>query len=153
MSKVSRLHPLLEFTLRKLEKPFTTNYRELVRAFCVSIGLVQPADSRDVIVDVLVALLKYRPKQKLLYTQDVQKIVSDYRAHIGLPVVGVSQSNILRALKILRTKGIAEVVSGGYRIREWSLLTTVFETHLQEYLIKTTIERIKEYSDRIDSIT
>ncbi len=153
MAKISRLSPLSEFTLRKLETPFTNNFRELVRAFCVSIGVLQPGDSRDVIVDVMVVLLKYSKKQKVLYSAEVKQVVCDYRSHMNLELRGVSSSNILRDLKILKDKGFIEIIGGGYRLREWMPLSKIFNEHVENYLIKTTIERIKEYCDRIDSIT
>ena len=50
--------PLAEITLRRYEKPANLNERELVRKLCLSIGLLQPGDSRDVVVDVLNVLIK-----------------------------------------------------------------------------------------------
>ena len=51
MGTISRDTPLAEITLRRYEKP-TTEGRDLVRKLCLSVGLLQPGDSRDVIVDV-----------------------------------------------------------------------------------------------------
>ncbi|MBW3017920.1 hypothetical protein KY325_02060, partial [Candidatus Woesearchaeota archaeon] len=53
----SRDTALAELTLRKYERPFKVKNRDLVSKLCLSIGLLQPGDSRDVIVDVLYALL------------------------------------------------------------------------------------------------
>lgn len=153
MKKVSRLSPLTEFTLRKLEMPFSDNYRDLVRAFCVSTGLLQPGDSRDSMVDIFLVLLKYSKKKKLLYTGEIKQIVSEYRTHKGLDSSGLSSSNLLRDLKVLKDKGFTETVNGAYRLREWLSLTEIFEKHIENYLIRSTIERIKEYSERIDSLT
>ena len=58
MAKISRDTPLPELTLRKYEKPQNMSRRELVRKFCLSLGLLQPGDSRDVVVDVLHVLLE-----------------------------------------------------------------------------------------------
>ena len=55
---ISKEIPLSEITLRKYEKPSKLSDRELVRKLCLSIGLLQPGDSRDVIVDILHVLLK-----------------------------------------------------------------------------------------------
>ena len=49
---VSKEVPLAEITLRKYEKPYNLKDRDLVKKLCLSIGLLQPGDSRDVIVDV-----------------------------------------------------------------------------------------------------
>jgi hypothetical protein len=40
--------PLAELTLRKYEKPYRLSGRELVRKLCLSLGLLQPADGREV---------------------------------------------------------------------------------------------------------
>ena len=53
MPKISKDIPLAEITLRKYEKPTNLKGRDLVRKLCLSIGLLQPGDSRDVIVDIL----------------------------------------------------------------------------------------------------
>ncbi len=50
MSKISKDIPLSEITLRRYEKPSKLSERELVRKICLSVGLLQPGDSRDVIV-------------------------------------------------------------------------------------------------------
>ena len=49
--------PLSEITLRKYEKPENLEKRELIRKICLSLGLLQLADSRDIIVDVLMVLI------------------------------------------------------------------------------------------------
>jgi len=50
MAKVSIDTPLAEITLRKYESPKGLEKRELVRKLCLSLGLLQPGDSRDVVV-------------------------------------------------------------------------------------------------------
>ena len=55
---VAKSVPIAEITLRKYEKPYNMPKRELVKKICLSLGLLQPGDSRDVIVDVLHALLE-----------------------------------------------------------------------------------------------
>ena len=51
---VSRDTPLAEITLRRYEKPNLENRRDFIKKVCLSIGLLQPGDSRDVIVDILI---------------------------------------------------------------------------------------------------
>ena len=63
--------PLMEVTLRRYEKPVGLEQRELVRKFCLGIGLLQPGDSRDVVVDVLFALLL----AKIFYLQIMQSFI------------------------------------------------------------------------------
>ena len=62
---ISREIPLSEITLRRYEKPSRLSERELVRKLCLSIGLLQPGDSRDIIVDILHVLIKAKRQKKL----------------------------------------------------------------------------------------
>ena len=61
---ISKDIPLAEITLRKYERPANLSERELVRKLCLSVGLLQPGDSRDVVVDVLGVLIKAKKIQK-----------------------------------------------------------------------------------------
>ena len=63
MGKISRDTPLAEITLRRYEKP-TMSGRDLVRKFCLSVGLLQHGDSRDVVVDILFVLLQAKQLQE-----------------------------------------------------------------------------------------
>jgi len=49
---ISKDTPLAEIILRRYEKPTNLSERDLVRKLCFSIGLLQPGDSRDVVVKV-----------------------------------------------------------------------------------------------------
>ena len=55
--------PLSEITLRKYEKPYNIDKRQLVKKICLSLGLLQPGDGRDVIVDILLVLLEEKEKK------------------------------------------------------------------------------------------
>ena len=57
-NNTSKSIPLAEITLRKYERPYEMPMRELVKKVCLSVGLLQPGDSRDVVVDVFGVLLK-----------------------------------------------------------------------------------------------
>ncbi|MFH0700918.1 MAG: hypothetical protein V2A62_00610, partial [Candidatus Woesearchaeota archaeon] len=70
MPKISRDTPLVELTLRRYEKPSVSG-RELVRKFCLSMGLLQPGDSRDVMVDVLYVLLQAKGRKEELHSEEV----------------------------------------------------------------------------------
>ena len=119
MSKVSKDLPLGEITLRRYEKP-NLNDRELVRKLCLSIGLLQPGDSRDVVVDVLYTLLKHK---KEMSSEAVREKVISFRQERNLPVLGVASSNIRRQLKRLRDSFLVEKVTNNYRIMENLSLT------------------------------
>ena len=73
MGKISRDTPLAEITLRRYEKP-TMNDRDLVRKLCLSIGLLQPGDSRDVVVDVLQVLLHAKQRREELHSEEVKNL-------------------------------------------------------------------------------
>ena len=60
--------PLAEITLRKYEKPYNLEGRELIKKVCLSLGLLQPGDSRDVIVDVLQVILDAKKEKKTEHT-------------------------------------------------------------------------------------
>ena len=52
---------LAEITLRKYEKPSDLQeirQRDLIKKVCLSLGLLQEADSRDVVTDILQVLLE-----------------------------------------------------------------------------------------------
>ena len=63
---ISRDIPLAEITLRRYEKPSALTERELIRKMCLSIGLLQPGDSRDVVVDVLAVLIRAKKEKKII---------------------------------------------------------------------------------------
>ena len=61
---ISKDIPLAEITLRRYEKPANLSDRELIRKICLSIGLLQPGDSRDIIVDVFHVLIRSKKHQE-----------------------------------------------------------------------------------------
>src|SRR3989344_6966596 len=99
---IARDTPLSEIVLRKYEKPEGMQGRELVRKLCLSTGLLQPGDSRDVVVDVLHMLLKHKEKRAELSSEEIQQLVLAARKEARLPAYGIAPSNIRRQLKRLR---------------------------------------------------
>ena len=81
MSIVSKDTPLAEITLRKYEKPYDLDKRELTKKLCLSIGLLQPGDSRDVIVDVLLTLIN---SKDLVDSKKIEDNVIDIRKSYNL---------------------------------------------------------------------
>ena len=71
--------PLAEITLRRYEKPYQTEKRELIRKICLSLGLLQPGDSRDVIVDIMEVMLKAKQEKKHLSSEELTSRVLDSR--------------------------------------------------------------------------
>ncbi|MAG38354.1 hypothetical protein CMI45_03140 [Candidatus Pacearchaeota archaeon] len=139
--------PLSEFTLRKYEKPYETNSRELVRKVCLSIGLLQPGDSRDVMVDLILVLEEARKKREWLSSFDIRDKVKKIRKDSS----GLAESNIRRQLKRLRDSMIIDKQENKYRMSEFAPLSEIFETKIESFLIPQTIERIKEYLGKLDS--
>ncbi|MBW2996552.1 hypothetical protein KY332_04615 [Candidatus Woesearchaeota archaeon] len=146
MSKVSKDVPLGEITLRRYEKPNLKD-RDLVKKLCLSVGLLQPGDSRDVVVDVLYALLKSR---KEMNSEEIRSKVIDFRKQRNLPVLGVASSNIRRQLKRLRDAFIVEKVVNNYRIMENLSLNEIMEEKLEKFLIPSVIGRVKDYFKAVD---
>ena len=71
--------PLGEVILRKYEKPYDSSKRELVRKVCLSLGLLQPGDSRDIIVDLLLVLEDARKGKVWLNSFEIRDKVEEIR--------------------------------------------------------------------------
>ena len=126
---ISRDTPLSELTLRRYEKP-NLQGRDLVRKLCLSVGLLQPGDSRDVVVDVLHVLLK---EKKELNSEEVREKVIELRKKKNLPLLGIASSNVRRQLKRLRDIFLVEKVINNYRIMNLRKVQITF--HLQVLLV------------------
>ncbi|PLW79410.1 hypothetical protein C0585_07955 [Candidatus Woesearchaeota archaeon] len=142
--------PLAEVCLRRYEKPYNLSKRELVRKLCLSVGLLQPGDSRDVVVDVLYVLLEARRDGKELSSEEVREDVIGLRKNEGLVLNGIASSNIRRQLKRLRDVFLVEKVKNNYRIAEFTRISEGFDEKLAKFLIPNIIERVKEYYRKVD---
>ena len=150
MIKVLKDTPLAEVTLRRYEKPTKISDRELVKKFCLSVGLLQPGDSRDVVVDVFSVLLKAKQEKKLLSSEEVTKKVLEERKKAKLPLTGVAGSNIRRQIKRLRDLFLAEKVKNNYRISEFDGVKNTFQQKTEMFLLASVLERVKDYAQAID---
>ena len=139
--------PLGEITLRKYEKPYDSSRRELVRKVCLSLGLLQPGDSRDVIVDMLLVLEDGRRKREWLSSFEIRDKVQKLRKEDK----GLAESNIRRQLKRLGDAMLVDKQENKYRMSEFEPLSQIFETKIENFLIPQTIERIKEYLSKLDN--
>lgn len=149
MAKISRDTPLAEITLRRYEKPMM-NERELVRKFCLSVGLLQPGDSRDVVVDVLHVLLKGRQKREELHSEEIKNKVIDERKKVGLPLLGIASSNIRRQLKRIKDLHLIESNANLYRITEFAEFSELFEEKVNNFILQSVLGRVREYVKKID---
>ncbi|MBS3128452.1 hypothetical protein J4410_04875 [Candidatus Woesearchaeota archaeon] len=134
--------PLAELTLRKYEKPYELQGRELFKKICLSLGLLQPGDSRDVIVEVFQII--FEAKTPLDSETIVQKVI-ETRKKQKLPLLGIAPSNIRRQIKRLRDLFLVEKVGTTYRITENAKLIDIFTEKIETFYLKTIVERVKEY--------
>lgn len=143
--KISKDTPLLELTLRKYEKPYTSSKRESVRKLCLSIGLLQPGDSRDIIVDIFQVLLNNNKRQILMNSEEIREKVIAARKKSKMPVNGVASSNIRRQLKRLRDIHLVENLKNQYRITEFEEPITIFNKQIKEFYLKNILERVEDH--------
>jgi hypothetical protein len=142
--------PLSEITLRKYEKPAGLEKRELVRKICLSLGLLQLGDSRDIIVDILMVLIDANKKKENLSSEEIGKRTNELRKKYSLETKGLAESNVRRQLKRLRDAMFIEKTGNEYYLAEHSNLKEIFENSIEKFVIPQTIERIKEYLKELD---
>lgn len=142
--------PLGEVILRKYEKPYDSSKRELVRKVCLSLGLLQPGDSRDIIVDLLLVLEDARKGKVWLNSFEIRDKVEEIRKENSLECKGLAESNIRRQLKRLRDALLVDKQENKYRVSEFAPLSELFETKIEKFLIPQTVDRIKEYLGKLD---
>jgi hypothetical protein len=143
--------PLGEITLRKYEKPYDAPKRELVRKVCLSLGLLQPGDSRDIIVDILLVLEDARKQKIMISSFEIRDKVDAIRKQNSLEAKGLAESNIRRQLKRLRDAMLIEKLENKYRMSEFSSLNEIFTTKIEKFLVPQIVERIKEYLVKLDT--
>jgi len=136
---------LSEITLRKYEKPYELGQRDLLKKICLSLGLLQPGDSRDIVVDILQALFETRDSKKDLNLEQVKTLAIENRKKSNLELKGIADSNIRRQLKRLRDLFLVEKNNNLYRISEFESLEEIFSKKIEKFHVASIIERIKEY--------
>jgi len=150
MAKISKDTALAELTLRKYEVPSRgLEKRELVRKLCLSLGLLQPGDSRDVIVDVFQILLESKTE---LTSTEIEKLVVKKRRSEKRELLGIAPSNIRRQILRLRDLFFVEKIKTNYRIKEHSKLRQIFEEDIERYYMNSILKRVKEYLDMADKV-
>ncbi len=144
--KVSKDIPLAEITLRKYERPYNLKGRELVKKLCLSIGLLQPGDSRDIVVDVLQVIIE---NKKEMSSKEIEDLVIANRKKHSLQLLGIAPSNIRRQLKRLRSLFLIESRLNMYRITENTTLAEIFEDKIRKYYLDSIVSRVKEYFEAV----
>ena len=135
--------PLLEVTLRKYERPNGTK-KEVARKFLLSIGMLQPGDSRDIIVDVFLRLLEARKESKIVKMDELLDSLKDKP--------GASPSNLRRQLRRLKALKLVEKKPDGYRIAESGSIEPILDNYIIQFLVNPSLERIRNYVKEIDKL-
>ncbi|RLG16628.1 hypothetical protein DRN62_03315 [Nanoarchaeota archaeon] len=135
--KVHKELPIIQVTLRKFERPYG-DFEELLRKFLMSVGLLQPGDSRNDVLKVVRELLRARRERKLLQVRDLVELTK------------VSPPNVRRHLRRLRELGLVEKYDWGYRMREWMDLPSLIEG-MEEFVLSPILRRVKEYAEAVES--
>ncbi|MBI2631736.1 hypothetical protein HYW75_01920 [Candidatus Pacearchaeota archaeon] len=144
--------PLSEITIRRYEKPYDSSKRDIVRKVCLSLGMLQPGDSRDIIVDILLVLEDARKQKNWLSSFEIRDKVELLRKENSLESRGLAESNIRRQLKRLRDSLLIDKQENKYRVSEFAPISEIFEGKIEKFLIPQIIERIKEYLVKLDKI-
>lgn len=142
--------PINEIILRKYERPYNLEKRDLVKKICLSLGLLQSGDSRDVVVDILHVLLNESKNKNKINSEEIRNKVEKLRKKNNLEIKGLAESNIRRQLKRLRDLMIIEKQNNLYYMSEFETMEKIFEDKIENFIIRPNIERIKEYLREVD---
>ncbi len=152
MYNMVRDYPINEIILRKYEKPYGMSKRDLIKKICLSLGLLQPGDSRDIIVDILNVLIENSNNKIKSNSIEIKNKVVDLRKKNNLGLKGIADSNIRRQLKRLRDLMIVEKQNNLYHISEFETLERIFDDKIEKFILRPNIERIKEYLRELEKI-
>lgn len=156
--QISKDQPLAEITLRKYGRPSTEinnlmEERLIVKKLCLSLGLLQLGDSRDIIVDILMVLLNAKSDKRKLTLEEIKKYCGEYRQELNIEKKGLTDSNIRRQLKRLQDIHLINKENNSlYYINEFENLSHLFNEKIKSFLVDSTIKRIEEYLSVIDSL-
>lgn len=137
--------PLMEITLRRYESPHNLQKRDVLKKICLSLGLLQPGDSRDIIVDILLVLENAKASKKELSSTEIKDELIEMRKNHNLSLNGTADSNIRRQLKRLRDVLLIEKIRNNYRILEFMSLEDIFETKIKKIILDSVLSRNEEY--------
>ena len=146
---VAREMPLSEITLRRYEKPFLLEGRALIKKFCLCLGLLQPGDSRDIVVDVFHVILQAKGP---LFASEIEERVCEERQKNSLASLGITGSNIRRQLRRLQELHVIERKTKQYTVTERLPLSEIISERTIKHHLQPILERIHEYSRRIEDI-
>ena len=136
--------PLQEVTLRKYESPQGMTKEELAKKFLLSVGLLQPGESRDVIVPIFLSLLDAKKDKTCLSIPDLIKQLEEKP--------GASAPNIRRQLRRLKELKLVEKSTQGYRITEFGKIQPVINDYVIQFLVNPAADRIRQYAEHLDNL-
>jgi len=142
--KLFKDKPLSRVVLSEFEKP-SSDYFTNLRRFCISLGLINPGESRIGVVYILDILLKARNKDKSgMDSYSVMKSLYERN-------VKIVYANVLRDLRKLIDVGIVEKVDGKYRIKENMQLAEIINEFVRPYIVDRILKRVSYYAETIDN--
>ncbi len=144
MKRVFKDLPIDEITLRRFEKPSSDDLKTLVRTFAISVGLLQPGDSRDVVSTLLLMFVEAGKKKEFIAVENLIEKLKDED--------GGTPNNIRRQLRRLKDLNIIERTSYGYRMKEFLPLLTIFKEFIMKFNIEPSVNRLEEYAKKIDEL-
>ena len=65
-------------------------------------------------------------------------------------MLGIASSNIRRQLKRIKDLHLIETNANLYRITEWSDLSELFQDKVESFILRSVLDRVKEYVKRMD---
>ena len=142
--------PLAEITLRKYETPYNLGKRELIKKICLSFGLLQPGDSRDIIIDIFLVLLNARSNKEALNLESIKGRVLESRKAANCGKKGVADSNIRRQLRRLKDMMLVESSENEYKVSEFESIEKLFEERINNFLLPSIVSRVKEYLQALE---
>ncbi len=149
--RVAKEIPLSSLTIRKYEKPHTEDKRMLIKRFCLSIGLLEPGDSRDIIIDILTVFIEKAKQRQALTINELIEETKTIRRKLSLSEKGCSEPNIRRQVLRLKNAGLVEKQKNKYRIKEF-LSTEELTQDVVKKKADEIIERVLLYAKAIDNI-
>lgn len=142
-NKLFKDRPLYRVVLSEFEKP-SADYFSNLRRFCISLGLVNPGESRIGIVYILDILLRSR-KDKPGGLSSYEMIRKLYNNNVR-----IVYANILRDLRKLIAAGLVEKINGNYRIKENLDLLEILDKFVKPYIIDRILKKIEEYASAVE---
>lgn len=142
-------NPFDEITLRSYGNISGLSGRELIKKILISLGLLQPHDKRDIIIDVFHTLYLSKKEKVWLSSKEVNNKVIANRKELNLSINGTAPSNIRRILKQLIDYGLVEKQKARYRVKEFQTLDVVFD-QIVEKRFNHIITRITSYMKSLE---